>query len=442
MKTAATALLLFLVVTAVPAAAAEQLGTIAFANTGKPEAQEAFLRGVLLLHNFAYPQAARAFQEAEKADPSFALACWGEAMTYNHPIWYETDLERGRDAVRRARAAMAFSSPRAQRGVNGVRESMWIDAVALLYAEGDKAARDAAYEQAMQRLARAYPDDIEAQVFWALSILGTRGRDEADARKQIRAAAILEPVFAAHPDHPGALHYLIHAYDDPVHAPLGLRPALRYAKVASAAPHALHMPSHIFVQLGMWPEAAKANEEAYALSKEWVAREHAAGDKRDLHSLSWLQYVLLQQRRNAEAKRLIGEVAAGDGEGMRERHTREQMQARYAIETGDFGAFDFAGVHEPAAIFARGLRGIAANDAAAATHAAGELEAAVKDKSGIEARVADTMLHELRASMAMAAGDAAHALQLAAEAVRIEETIGVPSGPPEMFKPARSRSSP
>jgi tetratricopeptide (TPR) repeat protein len=410
-----TALLLLL---AMP----QQFGSISFPNSGKPEAQEPFLRGVLLLHNFAYPQAARAFEEAERIDPKFALAYWGEAMTYNHPIWYEVDLDRGRDALRRAQSAGG---------------GPWIDAVAQLYGEGDKAARDAAYERAMARLAAANPNDVEAQVFHALAILGTVGRDEVDARKRIRAAALLEPVLATHRDHPGALHYLIHAYDDPLHAPLGLRAAQRYAGVASGAPHALHMPSHIFVQLGMWPEAVKANEAAYALSKEWVAREHAASDKRDLHSLSWLQYAYLQMHRAADARRLLDEVPAKDGEGPRERRTRESMQARYAIESGDWGAFDFAGAREPAAIFARGLRAVAANDAAEAERAAKELAASGKARGDVEARTAETMEQELRAAMAMARGDTAAALRLAAEAAQTEETLGVPSGPPDTFKPAR-----
>jgi tetratricopeptide (TPR) repeat protein len=410
---------------ALPLAADEHFGAIAFANSGKPEAQEAFLRGVLLLHNFAYPQAARAFEEAERIDPNFALAYWGEAMTYNHPIWYEVDLDRGRAAVKRG-----------QRAAGSGREKMWIDAVAALYGEGDKAARDAAYEAAMARLAAAHPNDVEARVFHALAILGTVGRDEVDARKRIRAAALLEPILAERRDHPGALHYLIHAYDDPLHAPLGLRAAQRYAAVASGAPHALHMPSHIFVQLGMWPEAAKANEQAWALSKEWVVREHAASDKRDLHSLSWLQYVYLQQRRAADARRLLDEVAPKEGEGMRERHTRESMQARYAIESGDWGAFDFAGTHEPAAMFARGMRAIAANDAAEAERAAKELAGMGHDRGAVEARTVETMVQELRASMAMAHGDTAAALRLAAEAAQSEERLGVPSGPPDTFKPA------
>ncbi len=196
------------------------------------------------------------------------------------------------------------------------------------------------------------------------------------------------------------------------------------------------MPSHIFVQLGMWPEAAKANEQAWALSKEWVAREHAASDKRDLHSLSWLQYVYLQQRRPADARRLLDEVAPKEGEGMRERHARESMQARYAIESGDWGAFDFAGTHEPAAMFARGMRAIAANDAAEAERAAKDLAGMGHDRSAVEARTVETMVQELRASMAMAHGDTAAALRLAAEAAQSEESLGVPSGPPDTFKPA------
>jgi tetratricopeptide (TPR) repeat protein len=325
---------------------------------------------------------------------------------------------------------------RGRRAAGSEQDRMWLDAVAALYGEGDKAARDAAYEAAMARLAAAHPNDVEARVFHALAILGTVGRDEVDARKRIRAAALLEPVLAERRDHPGALHYLIHAYDDPLHAPLGLRAAQRYAAVASGAPHALHMPSHIFVQLGMWPEAAKANEQAWALSKEWVVREHAAGDKRDLHSLSWLQYVYLQQRRAADARRLLDEVAPKEGEGMRERHTRESMQARYAIESGDWGAFDFAGTHEPAAMFARGMRAIAANDAAVAERAAKELAGMGPDRGAVEARTVETMVQELRASMAMAHGDTAAALRLAAEAAQSEERLGVPSGPPDTFKPA------
>src|SRR5258708_18278048 len=181
--------------------AQERLGTIVFPNSGKPEAQAAFLRGVALLHSFAYADAAKAFREAEAADPDFVLAYWGEAMTFNHGIWMEVSVDDGRKALAKLGTRTAPAG----------RERMYVDAVKLLYSdEPDKALRDAAYERAMDRLAVAYPDDVEAQVFHALSILGTMRKGEPDARKQIRAAAILEPLFPSHLNHPAALHSPTH----------------------------------------------------------------------------------------------------------------------------------------------------------------------------------------------------------------------------------------
>ena len=413
----------FVVLFAIGANAAEQLGVIVFPNSGKAEAQEPFLRGVLLLHNFAYPQAARAFIEAQTIDPTFALAYWGEAMTYNHPIWYETDVDAGR------RALAKFS------GTVTPRERAYLDAVATLYG-GDSAAAPQRYEAAMEKLARAYPDDVEAQTFWALSILGSKAREETDARKQIRAAAILESLLPSHPDHPGILHYMIHAYDDPVHAPLGLRAARRYSVVASAAPHALHMPSHIFLQLGMWNEAARSNEAAYALSKEWVAREKASTDKRDLHSLEWLQYVYLQQRRFDDAKRLLNEVAPKANEGTREHNARDAMQARYAIETGDWSVVDFLDPHSPAQ-FARGIRAASQKEYDEAQKAVAMMRVANSDMHNMSRKVAEVQRNELLALTYAARGELTEAIRVGQLAVEMEDQIGTPSGPPDDFKPAR-----
>ena len=386
--------------------AEQRLGTIVFPNSGKAEAQAAFLRGVALLHNFAYPQAAKAFQEAEAIDPNFALAYWGEAMTHNHPLWYQYDKDGGRAALAKMTTKPADA-----------RERGYVDAVEALY--GDASDHNIAYEHAMERLARANPDDIEAQAFWALSILGTKGRTETDPRKQIRAAAILEPLFAAHPDHPGVLHYLIHAYDDPVHAPLGLRAARRYSKVASDAPHALHMPSHIFLQLGMWDDAAHSNEAAYALSKQW--------SEPDYHSLEWLQYVYLQQGRFAEAKKLVNETAKGEGE--RYHHARSNMRARYVIESGDWDAFDFADAHDAPSHFARGLQAVAHRNLDEARRAAASLKS-------IDEKAARPMEDELAAAILEAEGRAADALSKYQDAVGDESYLGTPSGPPDDIKPA------
>lgn len=401
------------------AQAAEQLGTIVFPNSGKPEAQDAFLRGVLLLHNFAYPQAAKAFVEAQTIDPGFGLAYWGEAMTYSHPIWYETDADSGRKALARFNGTVT------------ARERGYLDAVATLYNDGK-----AKYEAAMERLAKANPEDVDAQSFWALSVLGNKAsRDEVDPRRQIRAAAILEALLPSHPDHPGVLHYMIHAYDDPVHAPLGLRAARRYAVIASGAPHALHMPSHIFLQLGMWSEAARSNEAAYMLSNEWVTREKASSDKRDLHSLEWLQYVYLQQRRYDDAKRLLGEVAAKPNEGMREHHARDNMQARYAIETGDWSVLDKLDAHAPVQ-FALGMQAGLAKEYAVAQTAIGMLKADAGSIHNTNRKVTDVQRNELLALLYAARGDRTEALRLAEIAVEGEAALGDPSGPPDTIKPA------
>ncbi len=375
--------------------AQEHLGTIVFPNSGKPEAQAAFLRGVLLLHNFAYPQAERAFVEAQKIDPKFVLAYWGEAMTYNHPLWNQVDVEAGRRVLQDVAPLKSSATP---------RERGYIEALEALYGPGEKAARNYAYEAAMERLARSNPDDVEAQVFRALSILGSREWHQLDERRSVRAAAILEELFPTHADHPGVLHYLIHAYDDPLHAPLGLRAARRYANVASSAPHALHMPSHIFLQLGMWEDTARSNEAAYALSKTW--------GKPDMHSLHWLEYALLQQRRYADAKRLLDEVTGDD---------LDSLQVRYAVETGEWNAFTFT---KP---LGQALQAMAQKRFDDAQHWIGQASSKKSD---------DPELHELRAMLAAARGNMTDALRHAQLAITAEEKLGVPSGPPDDFKPA------
>ncbi|HXG57668.1 MAG TPA: hypothetical protein VNL91_01435 [Thermoanaerobaculia bacterium] len=433
-------LLLFL--SSVSLSADEKLGTISFPNSGRPEAQAAFVRGVAALHSFWYEEAAEAFREAQRIDPGFALACWGEAMTYNHPIWLEVDPGAGRAALAKASAARTPTP----------REQAYLDAVAALYDEkGDKDSRDAEYEKRMARLAAAYPDDAEAQAFHALAILGLMRPGEPDARKQIRAAAILEPLLVTHPSHPGVLHYMIHAYDDPVHAPLGLRAARRYARVAPAAHHALHMPSHIFLQLGMWEEAAASNEMAFAASKAWVARRNLTRDKHDLHSLSWLQYVYLQQGRFADAKKLLDETA---GDTSRERSTRRRMGARYALETGDAsvlgdegpsgdgeghacGAMQHrGGSGTEEVLFARGVIAARRGNIVEAKRALARLSAAAPSSSAYEPEIGKVMARSLEALIAFAETRRDEALRLAAEAVRMEEALGAPSGPPDTLQPA------
>jgi len=427
-------LLAFVLLLATTSASA-QLGTIAFPNSGKPEAQEAFVRGVAALHSFWYDEAATAFRDAERIDPEFALAYWGEARTFNHPILMEVDLEGGRKAL-------AKLSAERRKSVD-MRERAWLAAVETLFGDGDKSQRDAAYEGAMENLAHGNPGDVEAQIFWALSILGTHKPNDPDARKQIQAAAILEPIFATHPDHPGVLHYLIHAYDDPLHAPLGLRAAQRYSRVAPAAFHALHMPSHIFLQLGMWPETIASNEHSYATSVRWVESRNLPRSKRDLHSLQWLQYAYLQQARFDDARKLLDEAG---GEDVRERTARMNMQARFAIETGDWSVLPatLPVMNESTAhagcgpkgdasglVFAMGMRAVAQGKWELANESLKQLQTRfVGEKS---ADVASVMAKELEA---MIERNTAKSLAILQDAVALEDKLGPPSGPPDTIKPA------
>jgi hypothetical protein len=350
---------------------AARLGEIHFPTSAGAAAQAQFERGVLLLHSFEYDDAAAAFRDAERLEPGFAMACWGEAMTYNHPLWHQQDAKAARAALERLAttpAARAAKAPTA-------REKAYLAAVETLYGEGDKALRDRLYAAAMERLAASDPADQEAASFYALALLGSceNGRD---VPTYMRAAAVAEEVFAENPRHPGAVHYLIHAYDDPVHAPLGLRPARVYARIAPAAAHALHMPSHIFLALGMWDEAAASNEASWAASEERRQRLGLPLDERGYHALAWLHYAHLQQGRFREARKLLATMA-DDARQSGSARTREHlalMQAGYRIETrqwrADLGGLpDLAGLDDgiaAAALFAHGLAALETGNLAGA----------------------------------------------------------------------------
>ncbi|HTK29293.1 MAG TPA: hypothetical protein VL309_07070 [Vicinamibacterales bacterium] len=303
------------------------VGDVVFPNSGAPAAQQAFLTGLAELHNFEYADAARWFRKAQDADPRFALAYWGEAMTFNHPVWMEQDIAAARRALKR----LGETSDARLAAAPTAREKAWLGAVEILYGEGDKYARDFAYADAMADLHRAYPDDVEATAFYALALLGTahEGRDFAI---YMRAAALLEPLFPRYPNHPGIAHYLIHSYDDPVHAPLGLRAARAYSKIAPSAAHAQHMCSHIFVALGMWDDVVAANETAIRLT----SGEPAAGRPPSPcgHYPSWLAYGYLQQGRVADARRMTLACAAAQKGGAQ--YPVAVMRARFLIDTGEW----------------------------------------------------------------------------------------------------------
>lgn len=276
--------------------AGERVGTefMVFEADTNPQARAHFLRGLALLHNFEYARAAAAFRESQTSDPGFVMAYWGEAMTHNHPLWEQQDRDTARAIL--ARLAPTPAARAAKAGTAG--EKAWLDALETLYGEqGTKEQRDLAYLAKMRAMLAAWPEDIDVRAFTGLAVLGS-SHGGRQVPIYMEAAGILELGFMTHQKHPGILHYLIHSYDDPVHAPLGERMAERYAVVASDAGHAQHMVSHIFHALADWEASEAANVKADAV----VDRQRiAAGrDPADCgHYNEWLVYARLQLGKDA-----------------------------------------------------------------------------------------------------------------------------------------------
>ena len=312
----------------------QELGSIDFPTSGSAAAQPFFIKGVLLMHSFEYDDAREAFVEAQKADPNFAMAYWGEAMTFNHPVWQRTSPELAKAAL--TKLAPTAEARRAKAATE--KEKDWLGAVERLSGSGDKLARDLAYADAMKRMLEKYPGDDEVRSFYALALLGTShgGRDFSI---YMRAAALVEQVYAKNPQHPGAAHYLIHAYDDPIHAPLGLRYADAYSKIAPAASHALHMPSHIYVATGMWDESAAINERSVKAADARREAKKLDVDARGFHALLWLVYSYTQQGRYEDARGIMAQLEAAAKESGSER-TRTHLalaRAAWLIETRKLG---------------------------------------------------------------------------------------------------------
>jgi tetratricopeptide (TPR) repeat protein len=422
------------------------LGRIDFPTSAPAEAQKHFLRGALLLHSFEYDDAAEEFREAQKIAPGFAMAYWGKAMTYNHPLWMEQDSA----AARKVLGRLAQTSEARLAKAPTQREKMYLEAVESLYGPGDKATNDRAYAEAMRRLHEKFPEDENAAAFYALALLGTC-EGQRDTATYMKAAAVAEEVFAKNPLHPGAVHYLIHSYDDPIHAPLGMRAARVYAKIAPAAGHALHMPSHIFFASGMWEEAAASNTAAWRASLDRAARKKLGPDDHNYHALFWLEYTDLQMGRYAEARhalRAMENDAAKSGSDRAKSHLA-MMRAAWVVETRRFDddvARALAGEDRGVALFAQGLAASAKGDqnrlekAAAAVggktppgHTGGSMYR-MGQASGASADA--VMKKELEALLASLEKNGSRALTLAKEAADAEDSMSFEFGPPADVKPA------
>lgn len=407
-----------------------QLGTISFANSGAREAQAPFVEGVLLLHSFEFEDAATAFRAAQSIDPNFALAYWGEAMTYNHPLWQQQD----RDAARRALERYAPTPEARREKAPTPRERGYLEAIDVLYGEGTKTERDLAYMDAMARLSAAWPRDHEAAAFYSLAILGSTD-GERDFATYMRAAAVAQPVFEANPDHPGAAHYIIHSFDDPVHAPLGMDAARAYSGIAPDAGHAQHMTSHIFVALGMWDDVVAANIRARDVQN---ADRMAAGLGGNVcgHYTSWLHYGWLMRNQLPDAERGMDEcraiVVAGKANPA-EVGYYVNMRARHVLDTEDWSAAERlgAGVDRAGYHFVTGYAALKLGERAAAADALTRLRAS----STAEQPRTRIMIMELEALTALDEGGGDRALALLREAAELEESLPFEFGPPASLKP-------
>ena len=413
------------------------LGVIDFPTSGSPEAQEHFLRGAAMLHSFGLEDAALEFRQAQEIDPDFAMAYWGEAMSYNHPLQRFQQWDLPKDALMRLgpdREARLAKAPTE-------REKGFVAAVdSLFFGEAEESDRRVAYADTMKRLADQYPDDLEVQAFYALSLLATASDYGYEPyRTNVNAGAIALRVFGENPDHPGAAHYIIHAFDDPIHAAIALPAAKRFAAIAPGIVHALHMPSHIFIQLGMWDDVSTSNDASYAQALEMFKRqdEYESDTQRYFnarnltHALDWGQYGDLQRGDYAKAWRAVenGEMVIANTEAELALQRAAITRPRYVIETEDWRAIDVSPHAEAGSHLANGISAARTGDLAAAEAAAAALDE-------MDDAVATISHHEVLALVHAARGEAEQATAVMDEAIEMAETRGTPRGAPTPLKPA------
>jgi tetratricopeptide (TPR) repeat protein len=457
------ALVFMLLALASPASAQlENVGNLSFPTSGSPEAQRHFLRGVAILHSFGWKQAIAEFKLAQKAQPDFAMAYWGETLCYNHPLNAISDDKNPRAVL----ARLGPDRPTRLAKAPTPREKGFLDAVEELWAEGsDWRARKVAYMHAMERLHQQFPTDDEVTTFYALSLLsGARATNDDTFRLEVKSGALALDVFKRNPNHPGAVHYVIHAFDDPVHAPLALEAARVYAKIVPAVSHAIHMPTHIFIQHGMWPEVVNQNVRAFKVARDLFEPGDTPGDL--AHSGDWGQYGFLQlgdYDGARERTRLMEELLASS------KHARltsvvALTKARYIIESEEWKVEPLAEKPANETVFANGVSAARTGDLATAEKMLAVLEksagtaapgphadhgpstaSAGASASKPAAAAAtypdegkpDRIMHkELAALIAEGRGNRDEAIRLLQEAVKIEESMRPPNGAADPIKPS------
>ncbi|MDE2973426.1 MAG: hypothetical protein OXU64_01715 [Gemmatimonadota bacterium] len=416
----------------------DDVGVIAFPTSATGEAQEHFLRGVAILHSFGWKQAREQFRAAQAIDPGFAMAYWGESLAYNHPLVTKMDPEEPRKALERLGATPEERIAKAPTE----REKGFVRAVEILWGEGDHEERAVGYMEAMADLHEAYPDDPEVAAFHALSLLtATRATGDLSERWNVRAGTIALKLLNANPVHPGAAHYTIHAFDNSVMAPLALDAAYAFADIAPVVSHARHMPTHIFIQHGMWDLVSGHNQAAYDVAVELWEPGDALGDA--VHALDWGQYGDLQRGDYAKARLWMERLAemvehegfeAGGARGAagtaRAKGAVPLLKARYVVETEEWEVQPITDDSRTSELLATGLSAARTGDME--TLAATEKALAAKsDGEGY-----DHVMHMQASALHHAAmGDAGKAIEMMDAAVAAVEAMAPPRGSANPVKP-------
>lgn len=416
----------------------DSVGTIDFPSSASVEAQQHFLRGVAILHSFGWKQAVEQFQAAQQLEPDFALAYWGETLSYNHWLFPEQDGESPRAALQRLGATPAERLAKAPTA----REKGLLSAVEVLWGQGSWQDRRVAYMNAMADLHAQYPRDDEIATFYALSMLsGARALGDSSLRLEMQAGAIALGVLDRNPAHPGAAHFVIHAFDDPLHAPLALPAAYAFADIAPAVSHARHMPTHIFIQHGMWDLVSTHNQSAYEAAIDLWEPGDSVSD--GVHALDWGHYGDLQrgdyERARLWSERLDDIVEQSDGQA-RAVNTVPMLEARYIVETEQWRTEEITEDTSAYMLLAYGLSAVRTGDlemANKAEQALSRLVSAGDNAGGFRdgVRFVQIMHKGVAASIHAAQGDADEAIAIMDEALEILAVIRPPNGAADPVKP-------
>ena len=430
-------------------AVTERLGRVAFATSCRPDAQARFERAMALLHSFWWEEGGRAFHAVAASDSTCALAYWGLALNvWGNPFVGGPSGDNLRQGATAAARALALGAPTA-------RERGFLASVGALYRDCEttpNSRRLLAYSDTLARVYRDFPDDPEVAIYYALSLVATALPTDTTFSRQRQAAAILNPLFRRFPEHPGLAHYIIHADDSPQLAALGLDAARRYARIAPSAPHAQHMPSHIFVRLGLWDETIAANQRSLDAGIEYARAQGRSVAPEQFHALDYMVYGYLQEGRDSAARRTVAQglaLTAMLASDLVTNYNRVAMEARVPLERGDWAvaarlpvrAAGQGGIGEALAHFARGIGAARSNDAAEArveVTALGAIQTALAGQPGYNwSRIVGIKQQAVAAWSLLAAGDTAGALREAKAAADLEDVTEKHPVTPGELLPAR-----